>query len=225
MLEAKKSLWFEKVFAIYNRNLLRRRFHSLSISGLHYLEIREAKMPLIIYANHSSWWDGLVISEILRKFDFDNYVMMEEKHLRKLRLFRKLGAFSVVRENPRDALRSIEYAASLLTEKANRMLLIFPQGKIFPNDVRPLFFYTGLARIVEKIIRCSVVPIAIRYEVAGHFKPEIFVKIGEPESFDVDKKRSAKNLNENFEIRLTNTLEHLRQDIICNHTAEYERFF
>jgi 1-acyl-sn-glycerol-3-phosphate acyltransferase len=99
MLEANKIRWFEKIFAIYNRNLLRRRFHSLQVSGLNFLARKNAEMPSVIYANHSSWWDGLVFLEILRRFDFEYYVMMEEKQLRNLFFFRWLGAFSVVRRN------------------------------------------------------------------------------------------------------------------------------
>src|SRR5215210_7489129 len=101
MLEANKSLWFEKIFGVYNRNLFKRRFNSLQVSGLNLLKEKEDKTPLIIYANHSSWWDGLVAFQISFQCGLDSYIMMEEKHLKKLRLFRKLGAFSIVRENAR----------------------------------------------------------------------------------------------------------------------------
>ena len=87
MLEAYKIRWFEKVFAIYNRNLLRRRFHSLQVSGLNFLEDKSNDTPSIIYANHSSWWDGLIFLELLRRFNFENYVIMEEKQLSNLFFF------------------------------------------------------------------------------------------------------------------------------------------
>ena len=98
MLTAKKSAVFERVFAVYNRNLLNRRFHSLNVCGLENLTERNAQLPLIIYANHSSWWDGLAAFEISRAARLDSYMMMEEKQLKKLFPFRLLGAFSVVRE-------------------------------------------------------------------------------------------------------------------------------
>ena len=225
MLEANKSLWFEKIFAIYNRNLLKRRFHSLQISGLNFLKNKDAKFPLIIYANHSSWWDGLVFLEILQRFNFENYVMMEEKQLRKLFLFRKLGAFSVIRENPRDAVKSINYAANLLKENSNRMLLIFPQAEILPNDVRPLRFYNGLARIVGKAEKSYTFPTALRYEFLGNYKPEIYVKISEPQSVESNNNFNPKSLTENFEERLTDTLDDLKQDIVSNKTSEYVKLF
>lgn len=215
MLEAKKSVWFEKIFAIYNRNLFRRRFQALRIEGIENLN----KFPLIIYCNHSSWWDGLVAFEISKKAKLNSYIMMEEKQLKNLFLFRKLGAFSVVRENPREAVKSVNYAANLLKEKADRAIWLFPQGKILPNDIRPLEFYNGISRIAEKVENCSIVPIAIRYEFFGDWKPEIFVKIGESEKFvSTDSKKTTKELA----IRLTKLLDDLKEDIIKNNFEGYE---
>lgn len=225
MLEAKKSVWFERIFSIYNRNLLKRRFDSLRVSGLDFLKNKDAKIPLVIYANHSSWWDGLIFWEIIVNLDFEFYVMMEEKQLRQLFLFRRLGAFSVVREKPREAVKSINYAAALLRKDANRSVIIFPQGEILPNDVRPLHFFRGLASIVEKTVRCSVVPIALRYEFAKNFKPEILCKIGAPDVFEAGENFDSKNLNGILEARLTATLDSLKRDVVSGTTAGYENLF
>ncbi|MCY7345982.1 MAG: lysophospholipid acyltransferase family protein [Pyrinomonadaceae bacterium] len=225
MLEAKKSAWFQRLFLIYNRHLLKRRFHSLNISGLDFLRKKNNKLPLLLYANHSSWWDGLIIWELLRKFEFENYVMMEEKQLRKLYLFRKLGAFSVVRENPREAIKSINYAARLLSENARRSVLIFPQGEILPNDIRPIRFYNGLARIIQKVEQCSVVPIALRFEFTGNFKPEIYIKIGEPSVFETTQIFKTKIITEQLTGRLTETLDELKRDLNSKKFDGYESIF
>lgn len=222
MLEANKSNLFERIFAVYNRNLFKRRFNSLGVSGLEFLSRKNSQ---IVYANHSSWWDGLVAFEISRKIKADSFIMMEEKQLRKLFLFRKLGAFSIVRENPRQAVKSLEYATNLLKEKPNRTIWIFPQGEILPNDARPIRFYHGAARIVEKAKNCSAIPLAIRYEFRGEFKPEIYVKIGEPETFDDAENLDAKSLTRNFERRLTETLDELKLDISSREISAYEKIF
>ncbi len=203
MLEAKKSQWFERIFQIYNRNLLKRRFHSIRVLGLdNFIKVNSS----IIYANHSSWWDGLIAFEISKALRADSFIMMEEKQLRNLSLFRRLGAFSVVRENPRQAVKSLNYAVNLLKEKPSRTLWIFPQGKILPNDSRPILFYNGLARIIERVADCSAVPLAIRYEFLNEYKPEIFVKIGESDNFnEIDF--NSKKLTRNFESRISKTLD------------------
>lgn len=222
MLKANKSGWFEWLFAFYNRNLLKRRFHSLNITNLN--ELREQK-PQIIYLNHSSWWDGLIAFELSQIIKADSFVMMEEKHLKKLFLFRRLGAFSVVREDPRQAIQSIDYAVKLLRENPSRTVWIFPQGEILPNDRRPFHFYRGLARIVEKVGGCIVIPCAIRYEFLGDFKPEIFVKIGQAEHYSADGDFKPKNLTSNFERQMTENLDSLKRNVTAAETANYERIF
>ncbi|CAN5623193.1 lysophospholipid acyltransferase family protein [soil metagenome] len=222
MLEAKKSAWFETIFSIYNRNLLKRRFHSLEVSGLDFLREKNAGIPLIIYANHSSWWDGLVASEISKMAKLDSFIMMEEKQLKNLFLFRKLGAFSVVRENPRKAVESINYAVNLL-KKTDRTLWIFPQGEILPNAARPLKFYNGLSRIIEKVGKVFVVPLAMRYEFLSEFKPQVFVKISSPELFKNSKDFESKKMTEIMKSRLTNVLDELKTDIISKNFSNFER--
>src|SRR5215204_4434982 len=114
MLEANKSVIFEKIFSLYNRNLFKRRFHSLQVSGSEFLLNKNTNVPLIIYCNHSSWWDGLVAFQISYRTRLNSFLMMEEKQLKDLRLFRKLGAFSVDRDKPFEAIKSIRYAATIL---------------------------------------------------------------------------------------------------------------
>ena len=223
MLEAKKSYWFEQIFAVYNRNLIKRRFASLNISNLDVLQSFNHEFPLIIYANHSSWWDGLVAFQVSRTARLNSYVMMEEKHLKRFFLFRLLGAFSVVRENPREALKTIEYAAGLLTENSDKTLWIFPQGEILPNDRRPVIFYHGFSRIIAKTDKCFVLPLAIRYEFQGEYKPEIFVNIGNAEFIKPDENFNIKKRTKFFAENLTVVLDELKSDILNKNLAEYRK--
>lgn len=223
MLEAKKNRWFEAAFAVYNRNLLKRRFHSLRVGNLDVLRPRGEQLPRVIYANHSSWWDGLVAFEISRQTRMDSFIMMEEKQLEKLFLFRRLGAFSVVRDSLRQAAQSINYAANLLKEKPDRTLWIFPQGEILPGEARPLKFYRGAAKIIEKTGACFALPLAMRYEFRGEFKPEIFVRIGRGERISIANNYDARELTRRFERELTETLDRLKSDVIEKRFEDYEK--
>ncbi len=225
MLKAKKSRWFEKIFTLYNRNLLKRRFDSFNVRGLKNLVNSNSNIPQIIYSNHSGWWDGLLIYEICKKLNLDFYVMMEEKQLKSLSFFRKIGAFSVVREKPREAVRSINYAASILREIPKKTLLIFPQGEIQPNERRPLKFFNGLSRIIEKAGECEIIPIAIRYEFRGEFKPEIYVDIGNPKIIANLKDFDARAATIGFENQTTDLLDNLYNDITTENFADFDNLF
>jgi 1-acyl-sn-glycerol-3-phosphate acyltransferase len=219
MLEARKNRLFEKIFTLYNRNLLRRRFNSLRVCGLENLKLNQ-NIPLLAYANHSSWWDGLVMFEVSTYTEFEWFVMMEEKQLKKLFPFRWLGAFSVVRENPRQAFKSINYAAELMMKNPKTAILIFPQGEILPNDKRPMSFQHGAARIIEKVGKAVSLPIAMRYEFLGNFKPEIFLKIDKPEKIEAGE--NPKKITKTFEEKMTKLLDSLKLDILSNNLADYK---
>lgn len=225
MLTANKSIWFEKLFGVYNRNLLKRNFHSFRIHNLQTLINSDKNIPLIIYANHSSWWDGLILFEILKTSDFDSYVLMEEKQLKNYKLFRKLGAFSIVKENSREAIKSLDYAVEILRKGENKTLLIFPQGEIFSNDKRPLDFFNGLAYLTVKLEKCILVPCSIRLEFIQNYKPEIFVKFGRPEHFSRTKKIKRNHLTSRFEENLIADLDSLKSDIIENKLDGFQKFF
>lgn len=221
MLPARKSVWFERVFAVYNRNLIARRFEGLRVAGLEHLRGRPAGVPLVLYANHSSWWDGLVAFQLGYACGLEQYAMMEERQLRAYPFHRKLGAFGVVRENARDAVRSIEYAGQLLVG-TSRALWIFPQGETLPNDARPLVLYNGAARIIERSGLADAVPIALRYEFLDEYRPEALVRIGAPKRETVDANFDARKLTGLFTERLTKTLDELKENILSREFAGYE---
>lgn len=220
MLTAKKWRWFERLYGFYNRNLLRRHFKSLQVDRLKF-ENDERQIPTIIYLNHSSWWDAIVISELSAFFKFDSFVLMEEKHLRRFFLFRRLGAFSVERENPRGAIESLHYAAEILQNTA-RTLWIFPQGEILPRESRPLRFFRGTSYLIEKLKICRIVPIALIYEFRQDFKPEIFVKIGELEFVDATRNFERKSKTAAMENKMTALLDSLGDDIKNSKLENYQ---
>ena len=221
MITARKSKSFERVFAAYNRNLIARRFEGLRVAGLKHLKDRAAGVPLVLYANHSSWWDGLVAFAVGRKCGLEQYAMMEERQLAQYPFHRKLGAFGVVRENARESVRSIEYAAQILNE-TSRALWIFPQGETLPNDARPLKMFTGAARIIERLTRVDVAAVAVRYEFLDDYRPEIFVRIEPPERIVPGKNFDAKSFTRAMERQLTGALDRVRDSILRADFDGYE---
>lgn len=222
MIEARKSWLFGKIFKLYNRNLIRRRFNALRVSGLRNLH-KSKTLPYLIYSNHSSWWDGLIAFEISLHTDLDWFVMMEEKQLKKYFFFRWLGAFSIVKQNPSEALKSIQYVIDLMKENSNRAILIFPQGRIEPNDLRPIKFESGIVRIIQKVENLVLVPMAFRYEFLYDYKPEVFARIGEPKVFKKNSSEDRSILKKQLQAQLTKLIDDLRSDIVFNRTEAYEK--
>ncbi len=222
MLTARKNILIEKIFAVYNNILIRRRFNGLRVQGLTQIK-NKLHTPLIIYGNHSCWWDGLIAFELSRKLKLDSYIMMEEKNLRKLFLFRKLGAFSVKRESPREAVASLNYAVKILRQKPQRALWIFPQGEILPNDIRPVHFYNGISRIIGKLPQSQVVPVAMRFEFLDDYKPDIFIKVGSVQNFSGGKDFESKKTTGRLAETLTENLDELKKEITAKNFGNFEK--
>lgn len=215
MLEARKNRLFEKIFAIYNANLLRRNFDSFTVSDIERLRTHRS-VPQIVVANHTGWWDGLVAFQISTHLGLDSYVMMEEKQLRRFWPFTRLGAFSVVRENPRGAAESIRYASTLLRDEPDRSLWIFPQGELIPFGSRPIHLFPGFSRVIEQVGECRLVPVTIRYEYLRAHRASIIVSVGEAMDVTISGREQRKELVTYMTRLLTESEDNLQGKILSN---------
>ncbi len=211
MIRVKRSRVFESVFTRYNTWMLRRHFSSLRLRGYEHVRELDRSRPIVFYGNHSCWWDGLIEYYLSRQvFGFEPYLMMDETQMSRYRFFRRIGAFSVNRGVPREAASSLRYAISLFGAP-NRVLWIYPQGVMRPNDSRPLAFYGGVVRIAQGIGMTQLVPIAHRYEFMKDQKPDAFLSIGKPRL--VEKVDDRDRLTGELEATLTDLLDDLRARI------------
>lgn len=145
MIRAKHSIWLQFFFKIYLRFIFRKNFHKIETVG----KVKDQGLPVIVIANHISWWDGFWISRLNQKtFKRKLYIMMLEEYLRKYMFFRKLGVFSI-RKKSKSTNESLQYAAEILKNNKN-MLLMFPQGEIRSQHSDVIVFEKGLDHILTK---------------------------------------------------------------------------
>ena len=74
--------------------------------------------------------------------------MVREDTTIKLQYVKYGGAFSINKQS-RDMLESLDYAAELLNDPQN-LVLIFPQGKLYSNFVSSVQFEKGITRVIAK---------------------------------------------------------------------------
>ncbi|MBO9540594.1 lysophospholipid acyltransferase family protein [bacterium] len=180
MIRANNHPGVEAAFLRYLDWAVPRRFYDVRVAGAERLANWDPAVPTLVIANHSNWWDGFMAMLVThRLMDRRFHVMMEERHLRRYRFFTRLGAFGVDRAHPRSARASLVHAAELMAQPSTA-LWIFPQGRLRPNDVRPLAFETGAARLALRLERVRICPVAMRYEFLHEEKPQALILIGEP---------------------------------------------
>jgi hypothetical protein len=78
------------------------------------------------------------------------HVMILEESMHKYWSFKYVGAFSV-KKGTRDVIESLNYAAQLLDDPQN-LVLVYPQGKLYSNFVTRVDFEKGVMRMMEKAV-------------------------------------------------------------------------
>lgn len=190
MIAARKDPWIDSLlYHGYLRWSIRRAFHAVHARGLEHMEGLPAEVPVIACANHSNWWDGLVVfflTRFQRKRQF--YCMMEEEQLRHYRFFTWLGAFSVDPHNSLRAGASVLYSLRLL-KQPDTMLWIFPQGRQAPAH-EPVVVRPGASFLCRRAPQALVLPVAFRYAFLREQRPEVFIRVGAPiAALEVDDAR------------------------------------
>lgn len=184
MIEARHNLLIYSFFRWYSGRMIRKHFRRVEFKG-HW---NDEGGPLLILANHVSWWDGFWIAHLnhtllKRKLHF----MMLEENLRKHWYFSYCGGFSI-QKGRRSVLLSLEYAARLLTSPRN-MLFLFPQGELESMHQQEIRFENGVERLLSLCpAGVQVLFLANLVDYGPHPKPALHMYL---QSFDSENLTSA----------------------------------
>ncbi len=175
MIKAKHYWLYHLFFRSYFRYILTKDFRKTEVIG----EYKDRNLPLLVIGNHISWWDGFFPYELnSRLFKRRFHLMMLEEQLRKIKFFRRLGAFSIDPGN-RSVLESVNYATEILRCRDN-ILVLFPQGKIHSQYETNIEFQKGWFRILKNAGNpVNVVFIAFMTDYFSYRKPTLFTYIEE----------------------------------------------
>ncbi|MBV8388828.1 MAG: lysophospholipid acyltransferase family protein [Mucilaginibacter sp.] len=145
MIKPGNNFFIRQILHYYVTGIVKRHFHGLKFDPV---DIDPHKSILLI-ANHFSYWDSLILYIVCRKLlKKEFYVMVREDTTIKFQYVKYGGAFSINKQS-RDMLQSLDYAAELLNDPQN-LVLIFPQGKLYSNFVNVIQFEKGITRVMEK---------------------------------------------------------------------------
>lgn len=135
--------WFIKRYMLW---LVGKQFHEILFNKI---DVDKDRSVLLI-ANHFSFWDGLIVFYVNNcLFKKKAHVMILEETSGKEPFLKYTGAFSV-KKNSRDILASINYAATLLDNPGN-LVLIYPQGRLYSNFVTEIHFEKGINKIIKQV--------------------------------------------------------------------------
>jgi 1-acyl-sn-glycerol-3-phosphate acyltransferase len=125
MIPAQHRIFEILFFSMYFRWIARKQF----IQQRWITTSLDPNASVLLISNHQSWWDGILLFLINKRYWKKKFhVMMLEEELKKRMFLSRLGAFSVHKKSS-SVGTSLEYAEKIL-EDPNNLVLIFPQGRI-----------------------------------------------------------------------------------------------
>jgi 1-acyl-sn-glycerol-3-phosphate acyltransferase len=172
------SSWTLRFFTHVVRRYFRKHFRSVLVQ--HGQRLQHTKGPLIVYLNHSSWWDPMVGVLLARTLlpERNHYAPMDAAELKRYAILRKVGLFPVETGTARGAAQFLHGSQRVLRDGG--VLWVTPQGRFADVRESPLAFKEGLAALIVRMGGATVVPLAIEYTFWDERLPEVLVRFGEP---------------------------------------------
>ena len=136
--------------------------------------------PIVLVANHVSWWDGFLLRAVQRALRPHGAVrtIALERELERHPFLRRIGGIGIDPSSPTSILRTLRAIARLRSD--DLVLGYFPQGRIMPSHARPLGFHRGIDLVLGALEPATVVPIALHIEPLARLAPTAFVVVGAP---------------------------------------------
>lgn len=160
------------------RRYFRQHFRAVGVQGA--AGLRSLTGPIIIYGNHSSWWDPMVVVLLGEKLlpERRHYVPMDAQALEQYPILKKLGVFPVEMATTRGAVKFLSMAEAILNEGG--VLWVTPQGRFADSRDFPLSFKPGLGALALRMPAVPLVPLALEYPFWNERLPESLLHFGNP---------------------------------------------
>ncbi len=176
-----------RIFQRVVRSYFRRHFRAVMVRHAELLARFNAEQsgPLVVYANHSSWWDPMV-SVLLAQMLLPgrrHYAPMDADALKKYPILRRIGIFPVEMASARGAAQFLRTSQAILA--SGGVVWITPQGRFADPREEPLGFKPGLGALAARLPGLQLVPLAIEYTFWDERLPEALLCLGENAKVEV----------------------------------------
>ncbi len=172
--------------------------------------------PLIVYGNHSSWWDPMIAVLLAAKLapGRNHFAPMDETSLAHNRLLGRVGIFPVDIHSPRGARQFLQTSTAIAQQ--NGVLWITPQGRFADTREQPLAFKPGLAALLNRLPPgCTLLPLATEYTHWNSRLPVAFAHFGQP--------LTGPATTPQLEQALANTMDELKSCVLTRNPAHFTR--
>ncbi len=195
-LHGSPTAW--RLFEVGFRPWLRTRLAGIHLAGLPPRGALDPALPLLLVANHTSWFDGFLLREVHRALRPEGPLrtVMLARELRGRPLLRFLGGVGFDPERP-TSFRGVLRGLSDRGEGAGRATVaFFPQGRIYPSFRSPLGFQAGVELLARHLRPLHLLPVGIHLEGGNRTRPTAFLSAGRLRTVRVGEVPTARELED-----------------------------
>ncbi|MEQ1825033.1 MAG: lysophospholipid acyltransferase family protein [Pirellula sp.] len=218
--------WLVDGFCRFTRRMVAKHFISFGIHKVDLdLEALGPEIPIVVYANHASWWDP-ICAMLIRQTVFPNrvlYAPIDALALKDYRIMAQLGFYGLQLHTHSGAADFLATTKRILKSK-NASIWITPEGRF--TDVRdhsvPLM--PGLSHLAARVPGVVFLPLALEYAFWDQSRPKIFARFGAAigNEHSVGGERSKSEWNAMLTDRLRQTQMKLAQNVIDRDSHQFE---
>ncbi|MGG5811419.1 lysophospholipid acyltransferase family protein [Falsiroseomonas sp. CW058] len=179
--------------------------------------------PLVVFANHPGWWDGVAFMLLSRALFPSRamFIPMDAAALSRYRFMTRLGVFGVETGTPRGAVAFLRTARQVLAAP-DRMLWMNAPGRFSDARERPVPIAPGMTRLAEMAPDALFVPLALDYPFWTERKAEMLAAFGDPIEGAALAAMDRDARGEALSRALAATMDRLAEDAIARDPARFE---
>lgn len=168
--------------------------------------------PILVIANHTSWWDGFLSHQVSRKIGRHFRILMEAEHLARYPALRWIGALPMERRSPQQAMRDLATATACLAPDS--LVWIYPQGRRSPAPAPMERLEQGAAwMLLRHDGPLRVLPVGFRYPFTSEQLPEVCIRVGTPWDVEPGHGLDRAMIMSRMALMLTETIAQLDADV------------
>ena len=219
------ALRSERYIAFFDRaftRFFRTHMHALRVARWGMPELPRGA-PVVVFANHPSWWDGVAVMLLQRRLMRDRplFTPMAAWALEKYAFMRRIGVFGIETGTARGTVAFLRTAEHVLKDPSHILWLNAP-GRFCDPRERPIPIAPGMTRLPELAPAAHFIPLALDYPVWGERKAEMLVGFGPPipapNLLALDREARAARLAAALEA----TCDRLAEDAIARDPTRFE---
>ncbi|MCW8085866.1 lysophospholipid acyltransferase family protein [Sabulicella glaciei] len=209
--------FFDRAFSRF----FARRMRALRVARWGMPEAPEG-VPLVIFANHPSWWDGVSFLLLARRLfpGRQGFVPMDAAALARYGFMRRIGVFGIERNSARGAAAFLRTARTVLAHPSHMLWMNAP-GRFSDARERPVPIAPGLSHLPEIAPGAVFLPLALEYPFWGERAAEALAAFGPPipasELLALDRAARAERMRAALEA----AMDRLAEDAIGRDPARF----